>query len=264
MPLPDIVHVDQKTRDLAVSAVLAYNDLQKAGATDENPDPGPSNRVDNFIVADERAQQFGQSFTPLFLPLDKLDPNLSEANRQEFGLTDRQAIYKQLGDNGLLPQFVAMIGLFVDKLITDKWTTTIRTKYNVAVTDGSTIITITDPGNLPHSNASNVTGVPVNLAYEANYVEIMDRTTGGPLLVQAGVHAGERVYGRTRVGGSTSPNSVEIELVSRPLGTSPEETGTVTPYTWETGLAGNAVNLFYGFRQSLDQLDDTAFRRVFR
>lgn len=268
MPLPPVVLLDPKVKTLAVQAMLSYNDLQKVGATDD-PAPAPAHRVDNVIVADQRSQQYSQADppVPLFLPLDKLDPRLSDAARAEFGITTQQAVFKQLGDNGLLPQFIANIQLFINKLITDKWLVGTRTSYGLtAPSTGASTYLLGITGQLPNSSGPGITGVPVDSTPSvANYVEILDGATGLPFVVLGGVDAGKRVYGLTTTGG-TSPDSVQISLVCRVIGTDPDPAFTVPPpvsYVWEAGQPA-AINLTYGFRQSLDQLDEVAFRRVFR
>ncbi len=234
------------------ATLAAYKDMQKNGATDN-----PSYGADDVIVSDVHTQQCSQStpLTPLFLPVDT-DPTK----------TMDQKIFEQLGDNAQLAIYMAIAKLLYPTggpgITTDATrTTTTRAHYGSTTTMGATSITITDTGNLTHSTGPTVSGVPVDSVAEATYVEIMSAATGGPLAVNSGPNTGQRIFGRTRVGGSTSPDSVEVELVSRPAGAAP---GTsVSSYTWESGQP-TTLNLFYGFRQTLNQLDDTAFRRVFR
>lgn len=128
-----------------------------------------------------------------------------------------------------------------------------------------TFITITSVGNLKHADATNRTGVPIQDGadagnHEATYVEIIDGYYGteSGLEVLSGDHVGKRIFGRTRAGSSTSPDSVEIEFrmvgKGQPLSSS-------LPYTWESGQP-TQIDLYYGYRERADQLTETAFRTV--
>jgi hypothetical protein len=134
---------------------------------------------------------------------------------------------------------------------------------NAAVADTNTFITITSVGNLKHADATNRTGVPIQDgadagAHEATYVEIINPATESALQVIGGANDGYRVFGRTRAGGSTSPDSVEIEFRAVPPG-SPLSASVA--YTWQA-YQPTTVDLFYGFRERADQLNETAFRTV--
>jgi len=251
--------------------------MQKFGTTDESPDPGPSNRTDNLIVSNERSQAYGQSKTPLHIPLDKYDPDLSDANRAANGITEEAAVYKQLGNNGLMPMFFSIVGGIASGLSTSKWLVGTRSRYNYShgMAGAATSFLLNDTGNLPHStgpesagypvtvgSTPGVDGVPVDSDLEATYVELIDATTGNPLVVLGGPDTGKRVYGRTRVGVSISPNSVEIGLYFKNFSDDPK-TVTGSVYSWEGGQP-SVLNVFYGFRKSISGLDTSMFRRVFR
>lgn len=123
-------------------------------------------------------------------------------------------------------------------------------------------LTLTDAGNLKHATSTDRTGVPINDGAdagvdEATYVEIIDPTTEAALEVLSGGNAGKRIFGRTRAGSATSPNSVEVEFRAVAKGAN---LSTSVAYTWEAGQP-TTVNLSIGFRQRLDNLDETALRR---
>ena len=132
----------------------------------------------------------------------------------------------------------------------------------VAASDG--YVLISSAGNLKHADAIDRTGVPIQDgadagADEATYVEIIDPTTEAALEVLTGPDAGKRIYGRTRAGSfSTSPNSVEVEFRAVANGSS---LGTSVAYTWEAGQP-TTVDLYYGYRERLDNLNETALRTV--
>jgi hypothetical protein len=141
-----------------------------------------------------------------------------------------------------------------------------RAFYGVALQDGYTQVTITSAGNFKHADPINETGVPCFDAapftgdWTSCYVHIVDGySTGDELVVLTGPHAGERIFGQTYNGSSTSPNSVEVHFYSAPFAVN--YTGTNTPYTWESGQP-LTVNFLYGYNERLDQLDQNAFRTV--
>ena len=96
-------------------------------------------------------------------------------------------------------------------------------------------------GSYKHSDAVDQTGVPVFDAgpftsdWTSCYVEVTNFLTGDELEVQSGPHKGEKIFGVTYNGSSTSPNSVEIRWYSCPPGGN--ITTSSTAYTWEVGLA---------------------------
>ena len=247
-----------RLKQLSVDALLHLSDLQTIGATD---DASLFPMVANLIVENERVQHYAQTNTPLFLPLEKLDPSLSAANRAASGTTDNQAVTKQISDNGLIAQFMAIFRVLDNKLTDQRWLCGTRIRYGVtAPSTGAATLLLSEAGVFPHSIGPNQTGVPVDSSVEATYVELIDQSTNMPFVVLSGVNAGQRVWGRTQVGASTSPDSVEVALLSRPIGASPS---VQNPYTWESGQP-STLNVVYGFRQALNELDDTALRRVFR
>lgn len=141
-----------------------------------------------------------------------------------------------------------------------------RAFFDIAVNSGDTMVTITSAGNLKHADAVNETGIPCFDAapftgdWTSCYVHIVDGySTGSELVVLSGPHAGERIFGETYNGASTSPNSVEIHFYSAPWNVN--YVSNATPYTWEVGQDGY-INALYGFNDRLDQLDQNAFRTV--
>lgn len=144
-----------------------------------------------------------------------------------------------------------------------------RAFFGQSVTAGDTLVTVTSVGNLKHADAVNQTGVP---CYDAApftgdwiscYVHVIDGYAdgyaGSELVVLSGPHAGERIFGETYAGSSTSPDSVEVHFYSAPFNLN--YATSATPYTWETGQP-TTINLLYGFNERLDQLDKNAFRTV--
>lgn len=237
------------------SILRDYNFIQQFGATSNL-----SLSYDDVVASAARVNQSTQTTppVPLFLPVP-YDP----------GQPEGAATYKQLSDNGILPIFIAavrylegyrdnvqtgpnLLGLAAKTLVTPRLA-------SVTASNGTQFLTFTSVGNLPHSSGTGVQGVPIDNNPEAAYVEIRNASTNALLTVSAGIHTGERIFGLTRAGGSTSPDSVEIEFRSRPVGASVQSSSA---YTWE--LAQPVVlNIHYGYRQRLDQLDETAFRRIF-
>lgn len=96
-------------------------------------------------------------------------------------------------------------------------------------------------GSLQHSGNVDETGVPVFDAgpftgdWQSCYVEVTNYNSGVEIYVLSGAHAGERIFGETYNGSSTSPTSVEIHWYSCPPGHN-IVTGS-TAYTWEMGAA---------------------------
>lgn len=138
-----------------------------------------------------------------------------------------------------------------------------RVFHNSAVSPGNTFITISSVGNLKHADSVNTTGIPINDGYDVNnetatYVVIIDPSTERSMEVIGGAHVGKRIFGRTRAGSSTSPDSVEIEFRAAIKGDPPASS---VAYTWESGQPIN-IDLYYGFRERLDNLGDNAFRAL--
>lgn len=105
-------------------------------------------------------------------------------------------------------------------------------------------VTLTDlygVGNFKHSDNVDQTGVPVFDAgpftsdWNSCFVEVTDALTGNELEVLAGLHIGERIFGVTYNGTSTSPNSVEIHWYSAPNGSNVATSATA--YSWEQGAS---------------------------
>lgn len=134
------------------------------------------------------------------------------------------------------------------------------------VAASNTLITISSAGNLKHSDAVDKTGIPCFDAapytgsYSNCFVEITNPADGTQLTVQAGIHTGEKIYGITNGGSSTSPDSVEIVFYSVPYGG--DVATQSTAYTWEAALGITSIDLFYGFFQRLDQLPENALRTL--
>jgi hypothetical protein len=138
-----------------------------------------------------------------------------------------------------------------------------RIFYSAAVASTNTFITITSTGNLLHASTSNETGIPCFDTppyvgdFTSSYVEITNTSTGVEIFVLAGPHAGEKVFGVTEAGSSTSPNTVEIHFYSVPVGANPITTSTL--YAWELGQP-TSINLVYGYGQRGDLLDLNCLR----
>ena len=141
-----------------------------------------------------------------------------------------------------------------------------RAMFGVSVASGNTKVTMTAAGQLKHADPVDETGIPCFDAapftgdWVSCYVHVVDGyNTGDEMVVLTGAHAGERIFGVTYNGSSTSPNSVEVHFYSSPF---PDNFAvTNTPYTWEAGQP-TTINLLYGYSERLDQLDVNAFRTV--
>lgn len=135
---------------------------------------------------------------------------------------------------------------------------------NSSVNLGNTFITITSAGNLKHSNSVDKTGVPCfDVApytgnYNACYVLLTNPTTDGQLIAQGGAADGYIIFGISRNGSSSSPNSVEVTFYAMPHGT---DVSNSIPYTWDSAQP-NIINLTYGYFLRLDQADENAFRQT--
>ena len=139
---------------------------------------------------------------------------------------------------------------------------------SVPVVFGDSFVTITDIGNLKHATSTDITGVPVFDGYdvgndEALFVKIVDvdidgYTDGAELKVLSGPNKDEVIFGQTRAGASTSPDSVEIVFYSKPIGDL--SFSFVTPYTWEIDQTTALINVLYGYRERLDRVDPNALR----
>ena len=144
-----------------------------------------------------------------------------------------------------------------------------RTYFGAAVAPAATMITVTSTGNLKHADPVNTTGIPCFDAapftgdYNSCYVHIVDGYSdgyaGSELVVLSGPNMGQRIFGVTYAGSSTSPNSVEVHFFSAPFNVN--YAVAPNPYTWEAQQSP-VVNLLYGYSERLDQLDVNAFRTV--
>ncbi len=79
------------------------------------------------------------------------------------------------------------------------------------------------------------------------------------MTVTAGGHSGEKIFGITQNGSSTSPNSVEVAFYSVPHGG--DISTASTAYTWEAAQP-TSIDLFYRYFQRLDQADVNSFGRM--
>jgi len=131
-----------------------------------------------------------------------------------------------------------------------------------AVSQGDGYTTITDTGNLKHADATDTTGVPITDGadagnYDACYVEIINPLTEAALVAVGGSTDGYRIFGLTRAGTTgVSPNSVEIEFRAVPFG---DALSSSVAYTWD-GYQPTTVDLYYGYRTRVDQINETDFR----
>lgn len=133
---------------------------------------------------------------------------------------------------------------------------------NVDVNDGDGYITIYSTGNLKHADAIDLTGVPINDGYDAGYDEatFANITDGynNSLYVLNGIYKDWIIYGRTRAGSSIPPDEVEVEFRAVELGA---DLSTSVDYIWEAGQS-NIIDIYYGYRQCLYNISDTAFRTL--
>lgn len=141
-----------------------------------------------------------------------------------------------------------------------------KSLFGALVFTSNTYITINSMGALKHSDAINKTGIPCfdhapfTGDWQSCYVHITDGySTGSELKVTSGTYTGERIFGITYNGSSTSPDSLEIHFYSAPFYS--DYTINNTPYTWESDQV-STINLLYGFNERLDILDINAFRAV--
>lgn len=144
-----------------------------------------------------------------------------------------------------------------------------RAFFGQTVAATNTQVTVTSAGNMKHADSTNTLGIPCFDAapftsdYTSCYVHIVDGYAdgygGSELTVLAGPNVGERIFGVTYEGASTSPNSVEVRFFSAPFNV--DYTVAPTPYTWEVSQP-TTINLLYGYNERLDQLDKNAFRTV--
>lgn len=135
--------------------------------------------------------------------------------------------------------------------------------YDITIPAGRSSFVITDFDNLKHSDDIDHTGVPTfdqgiyQNNYTACYVQINDGYNEVVPNVQSGLHQGEKIFGLTYNGASSSPDSIEIRFFSVPNGLDIKTNSS--PYTWETTMA---ITLLYGYFQRLDQIPDETFRNL--
>jgi hypothetical protein len=141
-----------------------------------------------------------------------------------------------------------------------------RAFYNIAVAPGDGYVLLSAAGMLQHSSSLNHEGVPCFDAapYNGNWSDcfaaILDGYAGSEILVDAGPHAGERIFGIMFSGGSTSPDSVRMRFYSCPIGS--DITVSSTPYIWESGDQPTNIYAFYPFFQQLDNIPEDGFRNT--
>jgi len=183
-----------------------------------------------------------------------------------YARTDRAAI-KGVGFAAAVPTYqrptaigtpvTASLSNIAGKTLDAKGFVMNRKFNNVSVAATNTFITLSSVGNLKHSSATDKTGVPTFDAgpysgnREACYVEILDNS-GSNVLTTTGL----KVIGFTRAGAATSPNSVEVVFYKLALG---DDLANAVTYTWEAGIP-TTVDMFYGYFQRLDLIDESAFR----
>mgnify|MGYP001770874897 CR=1 FL=1 len=134
-----------------------------------------------------------------------------------------------------------------------------------AVANNNTFVTLSSPGNLKHSDAVDKTGVPCfDTApyagdHNACYALITNPVNDQQFTVIGGPNDGYVIFGRTRSGSSTSPNSIEVEFRAVPHGT---DISSSVPFTWNTSYLPTSIDITYGYFTRLDQADEYSFRRL--
>lgn len=144
-----------------------------------------------------------------------------------------------------------------------------RAFYGQTVNIGDGYVIMTSVGNLKHADSVNRTGVPCfDLApftndWQSCYVHVVDGYAdgyaGSELTVLSGPNAGERIFGITRDGYSTSPDSVQVKFYSALFNL--DYATNATEYSWESGQP-TTLNFLYAYNQRLDLLDTNAFRSI--
>lgn len=188
----------------------------------------------------------------------------------DFERSDRQAI-KGVAYDQPIPTYTrpTATGTNVSKNLSNlvsldsKLLNTNRIFYSATVAATDTKITLSSVGNLKHATSTDLSGIPCfDVApYVGDYTSCMvfltDTAQNDQMVVQAGIHKGELIFGVTNEGASTSPDSVEIVFYSVPIGGDP--TSASTAYTWESGQP-TSINATYGFGERADVLDVNALR----
>ena len=104
-----------------------------------------------------------------------------------------------------------------------------------------TLTNLYGAGTLKHADSSDTTGIPCFDAapftsdWTSCFVQVVDENTGDELEVQAGPQQGQRIFGQTYGGASSSPNSVEVRWYSCAL--SENIATSSTAYSWEKGAS---------------------------
>lgn len=98
-------------------------------------------------------------------------------------------------------------------------------------------------------------GVAGNVAITETVTDVKFAVTGmtGGLATH-----GERIYGFTQAGSATEPNEVEVKFYSIAHGS---PISTANAYTWEA-VHPTTIDIFFPFRERLDNTDENAFRTM--
>ncbi len=119
-------------------------------------------------------------------------------------------------------------------------------------------------GEFPYAKSVNRLGVPINDGVDAGnlsavYCDIIDQSDGVGFNVLTGTHAGDRIFGFSRKGGTgVDGNSFEVELRSIKDG---YDIATSVSYTWEIGQPV-VVDIYFPFRESFADMDESALRTM--
>ncbi len=139
-----------------------------------------------------------------------------------------------------------------------------RMFYGLHVGTGNNKVILTIPGEIKHSDPINQQGVPcfdvmpfIN-DYVSCYVHLMEPGHSTSLSVRDGYRAGERIFGVTNAGVSSSPDTVEILFYSAST-SGPISEATATPYVW-TSLDPTVINICYGYFNRVEQLSPNFIR----
>lgn len=131
--------------------------------------------------------------------------------------------------------------------------------YNLSVNAGDSFITLSSAGNLKHADSIDITGVPIIDGYDTgNYDGAFVAILSDGYSVELTDSGGNRIYGLTREGSSSSPDSVEIQFMSVGLG---EDVSLGTAYSWESSQPAT-INVIIGYRTCLNNLSEISFRKL--
>lgn len=190
-----------------------------------------------------------------------------------FARTDRRAIKGTLNFYDGIPTYVrptatnvnvtASLQNIASKTTDAKALVTTRVFLTGTITSGTFFTVLNDTGMFPFADSIDTTGVPVVDGYdtgnfEAAYVEIIDPATEAAMEVFSGAGVGQRIFGLTFGSSGSEPNSVGVKFMRVAKGGA---LSAGVPYSWEGGHPLTA-SFYYGYRQRLDQLDESALRRV--